>query len=116
LLGSVGAAADSAAGQVAVPLVRGCRNRWCPDYAGPDGWCDAHRPPRHQNYLPLPAGWAKIRAAQLAAFPWCAQCGAPATDVDHVHGRQAGDGPGNLRSLCHPCHATITGRAGGLSR
>ena len=63
-------------------------------------------------------GWDRIRAAQLARFPTCQRCGlVPATDVHHVVSRAAGGGnePGNLRSLCHPCHATITGQEGGAS-
>jgi hypothetical protein len=67
------------------------------------------------NVEPLPPGWPVIRGAQLAAFPWCAQCGAPATEVHHVRGRAAGHGPDNLRSLCHRCHAAITSREGGYS-
>ena len=98
-----------------MPLVRPCRNRFCPEHAGPDGWCDAHRKPMFWRAEPLPPGWESIRAGQLARFPSCWQCGAPATEVHHVHGRAAGHGPGNLRSLCHSCHATITGREGGMS-
>ena len=65
---------------------------------------------------PLPPGWPAIRAGQLARFPVCQDCGArPATEVHHVRGRAAGHGPDNLRSLCHWCHATITGREGGSS-
>ncbi len=99
-----------------MPLVRGCRNRWCPEYAGPDGWCDAHRKPPFWSSAPLPPGWRAIRAAQLAAFPWCQECGlVPATDVHHVIPRSAGgtDEPGNLMSLCGPCHHRITGRTHG---
>ena len=99
-----------------MPLVRGCRNRWCPEYAtGDDGWCDGHRPAeRFPGYPAMPPGWPQIRAAQLARFPVCQECGlAPATDVHHVRGREAGDGPDNLRSLCGRCHRRITGRAGG---
>jgi hypothetical protein len=98
-----------------MPLVRGCRNRWCPDYAGPDGWCDRHRKPLFGNYPALPPGWPVIRAAQLAAFPLCYECGAPATDVHHVDGRGAGDGPGNLQSLCGRCHRRVTAKEGGHS-
>jgi len=99
-----------------MPLVRSCRNRWCPDYAtGDDGWCDRHRKPLFGNYPPLPPGWPQIRAAQLAAHPSCAECGAVATDVDHVRGRAAGDGPDNLRSLCGRCHRRATATAGGHS-
>jgi hypothetical protein len=97
-----------------MPLVRGCRNRYCPGYAtGSDGWCDAHRRAPFHSSEPLPPGWAAIRAAQLAAFPACHECGAPATEVHHVRGRAALHGPDNLRSLCHDCHATITHREAG---
>ena len=30
-----------------------------------------------------------------------------------VRGRDAGHGPGNLASLCHDCHATITHQEAG---
>jgi 5-methylcytosine-specific restriction endonuclease McrA len=97
-------------------MVRGCRNRWCPAYAtGPDGWCDSHREPMFARYPQLPADWPVIRAAQLAAFPRCNRCGRPAAQVHHRHGREAGNGPENLESLCWRCHATITGREGGSS-
>jgi len=96
-----------------MPLVRPCRNRWCPEYAGPDGWCDRHRKAPFYSSEPLPPGWPQIRAAQLAAFPLCAGCGAPATEVHHVRGRAGGHGPDNLRSLCHDCHAEITHREAG---
>ena len=73
----------------------------------------ARRSGRRRRCLP---GWPRIRAAQLAAFPWCAQCGATATDVHHVRGRAAGDGPDNLMSLCGRCHRHITAiEAGWLS-
>jgi hypothetical protein len=96
-----------------VPLVRSCRNRWCPEYGGPDGWCPTHRLPPFHSSPPLPADWTAIRGAQLAAFPNCRDCGAAATEVHHVYGR---DRP-ELASLCGPCHAAITHReAGWLSR
>ena len=66
----------------------------------------------------MPAGWGATRGAQLAAFPWCQDCGlVPAAEVHHVICVlwAAGDEPGNLRSLCHSCHAGITGRAAGAS-
>ena len=93
-----------------MPLVRPCRNRRCPAYAGPDGWCDAHRERPFSRYVGLPKGWASIRARQLRAFPLCAECGARATDVHH-----AGPDRAVLVSLCRSCHATITGREGGSS-
>jgi hypothetical protein len=90
-----------------VPLVRGCRVPWCPNYHP----CPAHPPPpRHANYAPLPPGWKQTRAAQLAAFPHCAHCGAVATEAHHPDRARR---PDWLQSLCHRCHATVTGRAGG---
>lgn len=94
-----------------MPIVRGCRNRRCPEYAtGPDGWCDAHRRPRYERRPVYDPGWPARRAAQLAAFPFCAECGALATEAHHVT-----RDPETLLSLCHDCHATVTGREGGQS-
>lgn len=55
------------------------------------------------------ADWRRLRAAQLAAHPFCRRCGAPARDVDHVAPlRQAPErrlDPANLQSLCASCHS-----------
>ena len=63
--------------------------------------------------------WERVRAAFLAAHPRCGQCGRPAVDVDHIRGLSEGGArldPANLRSFCHPCHSSRTGRRpGGLS-
>jgi 5-methylcytosine-specific restriction protein A len=96
-----------------VPLVRGCRRRWCPNYAdGPDGWCPAHRRPAFYGSAPMPRDWPKVRAAQLTRSPWCESCGQAATDVHHRTARAAGgtDDPANLVSLCGRCHHAVTGR------
>ena len=61
----------------------------------------------------MPPGWPEIRGLQLALFPGCHDCGAVATEVHHIRGREAGHGPDNLRSLCSACHSRITGRAAG---
>ena len=101
-----------------MPLVRPCRNRRCPEYGDETGWCPAHRRAPFAGQPPMPPGWPATRAAQLARFPWCQECGlVPATEVHHVISRAAGGGdePGNLRSLCTTCHGRITGRAGGSS-
>ena len=99
-----------------MPLVRPCRNRHCPEHAGPDGWCDAHRRAPFASSAPMPPGWPAIRAGQLAAFPFCHDCGAPATEVHHIRRRAdgGGDEPGNLRSLCGPCHRRTTGATSGI--
>ena len=108
-----------AAGQVLVPLVRPCRNRYCPEYGDETGWCPAHRQADVLRAAADAAGVGGDRGARSSpAFPWCQDCGlVPATEVHHVVSRAAGGGdePGNLRSLCHSCHATITGREGGSS-
>lgn len=54
--------------------------------------------------------WRKLRYAYLSAHPLCVQCGAPATDVDHILPRRQGgsDEKENLQALCHGCHAKKT--------
>jgi 5-methylcytosine-specific restriction enzyme A len=56
--------------------------------------------------------WERIRRHFLEAFPLCVMCRAPATDVDHIIAKRDGgsDDWGNLRSLCHSCHSSRTGR------
>ena len=98
-----------------MPLVRPCRNRWCPEYADETGFCPAHARPMFAGQPPMPPGWAAIRAAQLAQFPLCAGCSAPAVEVHHLHGREANQVGVDLLSLCHGCHATITGTRGGTA-
>jgi 5-methylcytosine-specific restriction protein A len=95
-----------------MPLARSCRNRFCPELAGSDGWCPAHRRPAFYGSAAMPPGWAKVRAAQLARSPVCEECGAaPASDVHHRVARSAGgtDDPANLLSLCGECHHRATG-------
>jgi protein gp37/5-methylcytosine-specific restriction endonuclease McrA len=63
--------------------------------------------------------WQRVRAAKLAADPWCEDCGEPATEVDHVLALSAGGthDADNLRSLCHACHTRKTNAVdGGLGR
>jgi 5-methylcytosine-specific restriction protein A len=96
-----------------MPYVRPCRNRWCPEYAGPDGWCPAHTRPPFASSAPMPPGWAALRAACLVRDGWtCQACGAPATDADHIVPRSAGgtDDLANLQALCGPCHHRRTGQ------
>ena len=60
--------------------------------------------------------WKRIREAQLAREPWCANClvfgfYTPATEVDHIDPHR-GDRfkffAGQLQSLCHVCHSRKT--------
>lgn len=73
--------------------------------------------PEHQH-LYNTAEWQRMRKAQLAAEPWCADCleqdiYIPATDVDHDIPHR-GDPvlffTGQLKSRCHSCHSQKTAR------
>ena len=102
-----------------MPLVRPCRNHWCPAYAtGPDGHCDEHRRPPFGGRADLGPEWPSTRALVLKLAGWrCESCGAPATEVHHWISRADGgtDDLSNLGALCSRCHAHITGRDGGLA-
>ncbi len=79
---------------------------------------DAGRPSaRRRGY---DRDWEKLRATFLAAHPRCERCGAPATDVDHMTAISAGGARlevANLRSFCHSCHSSRTGRdQGGFAK
>ena len=56
--------------------------------------------------------WRATRAAYLHSHPHCVQCGAPATDVDHIDGAgplsPRGHDWSNLQALCHRCHTAKT--------
>lgn len=56
------------------------------------------------------AQWRKIRQAQLEREPLCRDCGAPATEVDHISGDTFDNLPDNLASRCKPCHSAKTWR------
>jgi 5-methylcytosine-specific restriction endonuclease McrA len=58
--------------------------------------------------------WRERSKQQLAEYPYCAQCGAPAAIADHIHNMAAGGDPkGPLQSLCRPCHSRKTSAEGG---
>jgi 5-methylcytosine-specific restriction protein A len=56
--------------------------------------------------------WTKLRAQVLREEPYCRQCGAPSTEVDHIVGKARGgtDNRSNLQGICHRCHARKTRR------
>ena len=78
--------------------------------------CPAHR--KDNRASPAKRGydrkWRKTRADYIHLYPWCCECGAIATDVDHIDGLGP-KGPNghdhfNLRSFCHSCHSKRTAR------
>lgn len=54
--------------------------------------------------------WRRMRAAFLAANPWCGECGAPSTEADHKTPRSQGgsDDWDNLQAMCKSCHSRKT--------
>lgn len=59
------------------------------------------------------APWYVVRGRVLATRPACVDCGAPATEVDHITALRAGGArldPANLRPMCGRCHRSRTGR------
>jgi 5-methylcytosine-specific restriction protein A len=58
------------------------------------------------------ARWQKRRGIFLRQHPLCAQCSAPATDVDHITPKRQGgsDDESNLQPLCATCHSRKTNR------
>ena len=56
--------------------------------------------------------WRKLRRMVLNRNPLCAECGAIATEVDHIVPRKNGgeNVDSNLRALCKPCHSRKTMR------
>lgn len=78
---------------------------------------------RSARTVPLPKGWAKIRARILKRDGYaCVEpisvdgtlCGRPATDVDHI-GDPADHSDRNLRALCAGHHKVRSSRQGGLA-
>jgi 5-methylcytosine-specific restriction protein A len=90
-----------------------CRQRWCPNTQP----CPDHPvvPFKQHQGASMGPHWTRLRAMQLTLFPYCVDCGARATDADHVIPRALGgpDALGNLQSRCGPCHHKRTGRMSG---
>lgn len=58
------------------------------------------------------ARWRALRRAVLEARPFCAACGAPATEVDHIVPHRGSEdlfySEANLQPLCKRCHSAKT--------
>lgn len=90
------------------------------------GFCPAHRARHHaeidarrpsSSARGYDGEWRARRASILAANPTC-ECGAKATDVDHIIPLSAGGThhDANLRAMCHRCHSSRTARDQGFGR
>jgi 5-methylcytosine-specific restriction protein A len=109
---------------------RRCAWPTCPTLVplGTSPWCPPHRAevarrrqaydqqrthdPAHAFYH-SPA-WRRFRLEILAERPWCVDCPAAASDVDHILTvREAPEralDPTNVEARCHPCHSRRTSR------
>jgi len=104
--------------------LRPCNVPGCPEIAVKGGRCAAHaaereratdrsRPPAYKRGYDY--DHRKRRARVLRECPYCVQCGAPATVVDHIVplARGGTDDMGNLQPLCARCHNRKTNREDG---
>ena len=102
-----------------MPLVRPCRNRFCPEYATRPGTA-LPTASRRSLALRLCLRVASYPSARAPARLWrCQECGAPANQVHHVIPRYLGGTyePSNLRALCETCHvATLAASVASLWR
>lgn len=79
----------------------------------PPAFGRAYAPPGSERESAAKRGygraWRAIRAAFLRDHPHC-QCGAPASEVDHIVSLRRGGSNSrlNLQALCKPCHARKT--------
>ena len=100
---------------------RPCRVAGCPSPAVIAGRCRKHARDIRREYdkdRPNAAqrgydrAWRGIRASYLREHPYCSECNAPATDVDHIVPREQGgsDEWANLQALCHRHHSAKTMR------
>ncbi|WP_027817080.1 HNH endonuclease [Paraburkholderia bannensis] len=112
--------------------MRPCKHRGCRTLvAGGKTWCEAHaseevkwapdskRGNRHARGYGN--AWVRLRERILARdCGLCQTCKSAgrvtiATEVDHIVPKARGgtDDDSNLQSICHPCHASKTGRESG---
>lgn len=90
---------------------RPCSQPGCPNLE-----CREHRRPRRAGRRPSAAArgygrrWQRLRKMFLRANPLCVECGAAASEVDHIIPlRQGGSNRwDNLQALCKSCHSRKT--------
>lgn len=100
--------------------LRSCAYPGCPNLVR-SGYCSGHEPVGAATNKPVEhklydRTWQKVRIAQLAREPWCADCleagiYTPATEVHHER-RHRGDPvifrTSPKKSLCKSCHSKRT--------
>lgn len=96
-----------------------CLHHRCPQPATYRGRCPIHSKERNRETHAAPTRiystkrWRLLRRAILTAEPLCRDCGAIATDVDHIVPMEEGGeawAPANLQPLCSTCHGRKTNR------
>jgi 5-methylcytosine-specific restriction enzyme A len=98
---------------------RVCSQPGCATLVYGQSRCAQHRPvPRPRPSAAAQgygADWRRTRTSYLTAYPYCADCGELATDVDHQVSRHDGGGDewGNLVARCHACHSRVTAKYDG---
>jgi len=97
-----------------------CATHGCSEIANPGGrYCAAclREARKRDNQRRNPANkkkyrgdWPEIRAEHLRLYPYCVNCGAIATQVDHILPLSRGGTHDhyNLNSMCHSCHSRKT--------
>ena len=90
-----------------------CNHPGCPEIVRGRAYCEQHTPSEDR---PSPSArgydhsWRKIRAAYLAAHPYCVKCGKPATEAHHKDEDTGNNDWGNLEARCKPHHSQETAK------
>lgn len=92
-----------------------CNIPGCPNLATKKGRCSLHPRPvwaGRRGFEGYKGEWLNLRAQVLKEEPYCRECGAPSTTVDHITARAFGgtDVRGNLRALCNDCRRIKDGQ------
>jgi 5-methylcytosine-specific restriction protein A len=98
---------------------RPCSIPGCPNFQTRNGRCEDHQFTAwkgSERNRSLPADWPERRLRVLRRDGYrCQECGAPATEVDHV-GSPYDHSMSNLRALCSDCHRKRTAAQGVAAR
>lgn len=98
-----------------------CSYPGCPNLSIAHGRCSQHPRPVIRDPRPNAAQrgygyqWQLIRDKHLKQHPYCAVCGLPGNNVDHILSKARGgtDDPANLQTLCQSHHSQKTAKTDG---